>query len=41
MYKIACARLPDAGAELLSGKPSMSRLENRGAEADIKVTRRF
>lgn len=40
IYKVACGRLPEAGAELLSSQPTMSRLENRVSESDIKALRR-
>jgi hypothetical protein len=41
MFKIACERLPIAGAEALASQPTISRLENQVSEQDIKALRRL
>jgi hypothetical protein len=39
IYKIACGRLPVAGAELLASQPSITRLENHVSKREVAAMR--
>jgi len=39
IYKLACGRVPQVGAEALASQPTLSRLENRVSQSDISRIR--
>jgi Transposase DDE domain group 1 len=41
IYKIACGRLPEAGANMLASQPTITRLENQVSTRDNSRVRRF
>jgi hypothetical protein len=41
IFKIICDKIPIVGEELLASQPTISRLENRVTELEIKAIRRF